>query len=138
MAKRQPVDWSTRNRRIFACWLNRSEPEESRVRRVLEEWLGEYRSRYGDEGDAFKAILMTLVVEREDGPAPITLPSERRMLAAVQDRLHTMEQLLRDLHEREPVIVAQAVERIRPSAEIDESFVAGFAADFGNTDGRRE
>jgi hypothetical protein len=123
-------------KRTFSFKFTQKDLRHQKARGLLEEWEKQFIEQSGMESPLAE-IITILILEREYG-APQPMISEKRMMDLVLKRLNGMEEMLKDIYERDPVIVQGAIEayKERQSEEIDSDFIGGMFDDFDNTGGR--
>lgn len=124
-------------KRVFSFKFTQDDQRHQEARKLLEEWERMFIEERGIDSP-LPEIFTILILEREYG-APQPMVSEKRMMDLVLKRLNGMEEMLKDIYERDPVIVQGAIESYRErnaEEEIDDDFLKGMADDFDNIGGR--
>lgn len=124
-------------KRVFSFKFTQKDQRHQKARELLEAWEAEYMAEYGMESPLAE-IFTALIIEHEYG-APKPLVTEKRMMDIVMKRLDDMGGMLKDIYERDPVIVQGAIEAYKErngGEEIEDDFIGGMFDDFENTGGR--
>jgi hypothetical protein len=126
-------------KRVFSFKFTQSDERHQKARKILEDWEAEFVKEHGIESPLAEIITL-IILEREYG-APQPMVSEKRMLDLVLKRMGSMEEMLKDIYERDPVIVQGAINAYKErngEDEIEDDFIGGMLGDFDNIEGRKE
>lgn len=122
-------------RRVWSWRFKLDDERQQQARKKLEQWELQYFDQTGEEV-SLSEIITDIVLDLEYG-RPSPRMDEKRISNMILQRLQTLETLVQDIAEREPVVMQGAVENYKTKGgEIEDDFISNMLDDFDNTGGR--